>query len=301
MLRSVGPTLLAGLVLAGWSVFLLDTVYLEPLPSTAGKLGVALLLVTAVGAGLVSGLRWWTLLLLPAAFVGFFDLSASLHDSGVEYKPYNTPVLKYLWLIPAVVGLGAVASRFIPLGARIAGAALLLLPLAVFTWAAYRHVRPIDHRPAHPLLIQHPALPESPSYRGVHIGDSKRRLLALLGHPDHAVPGSYVSDAWFDYAYGNDTIRYATTELTGATKRHDLVTAITVRDARAQTPEGVGIGDSLALVQKRFADASCFVPLHGFDPGCQTNDTYEGASGYAYLWFQGDPIEEIVIEGVPPP
>ena len=62
-------TLVTAAVLAAYSIFLLDFTYLEPLPWRSGQIGVVLLLVAALGAGMLSGWRWQTLLLLATCGV----------------------------------------------------------------------------------------------------------------------------------------------------------------------------------------------------------------------------------------
>jgi hypothetical protein len=50
----------------------------------AGTLGVVLLLAVSVGAGLVGGWQWWTLLILPVAAVGFVYISEDLFESASQ-------------------------------------------------------------------------------------------------------------------------------------------------------------------------------------------------------------------------
>ena len=87
--------------------------------------------------------------------------------------------------------------------------------------------------------------------------------------------------------------------LTGAITRRDIVSDITVKDPAAETPEGVGIGDNLAIARKRYPGISCFVL--NFDTECGFFPTYGGASGYASVTFYEDPIDRIEIGGIPPP
>lgn len=298
--RSVGLALVPALALAGWSVFLLaHTSYLEPLPSSAAWIGITLLLVVALGAGLLSGWQWWTLLMLPAAFVGLLHLSESLFDSGVECEPYHPALTRGLLLVPIAIGLGAIAHRLshhAP-AARGVGSLLIALPLAVVSWAGVRHAAPINRVPASRFVVAHPPLPAPPSYRGLRIGDNKQRMVALLGRPDKIDDDG---SGLVDYIYGPDTVTYARHVLTGEITRRNIVYGFTIKDPSAETPEGVGIADSLALVSRRISGAYCLIPLGTHDPVCETNDTYEGASGYANVRFEGDPIDTITIGGVPP-
>lgn len=229
---------LATLSLALWGVVLLGhTRYLEPLPWSAGTIGVTLLIIVALGAGLLSGWQWWTLLALPAALIGFSRLSRSLYDSGVECGPYHPAVTQGLLLVPIAVGVGALTARLArrrtPGSEIVVGSVLVLLPLVVFAWAGIRRARPIDHQPKRPPVIA--------EIRG-------QLRIRRIGEEANA------------------------SGITNAQAKH----------------AGVGIGDSLALVTKRIPGASCLIPLHSFDPGCEVQDPTLGL-----IWVQGDPIERI--------
>jgi hypothetical protein len=299
--RRLALSLLAAVPLAAWSVLLLSrTLYLEPLPGSAGTMGLSLLVAAALGAGLIAGLQWWTLVLLPAGVIGFSRLSESLYDSGVECWPFHPHVSKALLLLPVAILAGAIVARFAMRAALVAGIALVVAPVVVFGWAGLRHARPIDSRPAEVYPIDLPALPALPTYRGLKIGDSRQRMLSLLGPPDRASRGEHDGTADFiDYTYGADTITFARSVLTGSITRRNIVFGIVVRDPKAATAEGVGIGDNLELFRRRYPGAQCFTPLQSFDPICDTESTYKGVSAYAYVVFENDPIDTIRFEGLP--
>ena len=81
MSASSRRTLVAVLVLAGYSIFLLDFTYLEPLPWRSGQIGVVLLLVAALGAAMVGAGSWWSYpLLLAAVGIGIYYPSGSLQQ-----------------------------------------------------------------------------------------------------------------------------------------------------------------------------------------------------------------------------
>ena len=161
-------TLLAALATLVWSFLTLArTDYLDPLPWSAGTIGVSMLVAATLGAGLLSGWQWWTLLVLPAAAIGFFHLSDALYDSGVECEPYHPAVMRGLLLVPAAIALGAVIARFVSRPARVAGAVLVLLPVTAFAWAGFRHQYPIDRQPEHPLMIRW--LGGAVTFRGVAV------------------------------------------------------------------------------------------------------------------------------------
>lgn len=274
----VEPLLWAGLALAGWSVFLLDTGYLEPLPWTAGGFGVALLLMAALGAGLVSGWRRWKLLwLLAAALVGCVSLSGALWYGNPDYPDLNDVALG-LFLLPVVIALGGLATH-LPGRMRLLGGIVLAGPLVVVVWAGFRHLHPVDERPTDRFLIQ---WGDTKAYRGVRYGDSRRRLLSTLGKPD----SSYFDQGYEYLVYGRDTFT-----VTG----EDGVQEIEIKDPRAETSEGVGIRDNLGLVERRLTRG--WGSQIGID--CRHNRRFEPECSSIVdgrlIVFTGDPIEAIDI------
>lgn len=123
----------------------------------------------------MGGWQWWTLLILPAATVGFLYISEDLFYSGSESDQYDAAVGRGLLLLPVAIGIGALVSRWIRNG-RVVGLAVMTLPLVGVAWAGERHVRPIDRRPAHRLLIDVPSNPERPAYRGLAVADTKAKM-----------------------------------------------------------------------------------------------------------------------------
>jgi hypothetical protein len=281
--RRASRALLAAVIVAAWSVVLITyTGYLEPLPWEAGALGVVLLLAVSVGAGLVGGWHWWTLLILPAATVGFLYVSEDLFYSGSEFDQYDAAVGRGLLLLPVAIGIGALASRWIRKG-LVVGLAVMALPLVGIAWAGERHVRPVDHRPADRLLIDVPSNPERPAYRGLAIADTKAQMLELFGRPDRA--------RGIDYKFGADTVKLSGSyagvfnERGGAT--WNGVEYIVIRDSRAETAVGVGIGDNLAVFKRRYPGQWCGLLYRRV--GCEIS------LGYAYVDFDGDPIKSITL------
>lgn len=188
----------SGLLLSAWSIALFEhTPYLEPLPGSAGWTAMALLVLAAAGAGVMSAWQGCTLLMVPAAFVGLVDLSRTMFDSGVECEPFHPALLRGLVLVRIAVALGAVAARFsraLRAEALIGAVLLIGVPVAVFAWAGTRHAAPIDREPAAEprqphsarFVITHPPLPALPSYRGLKDGDGNEadaRGLRSAGAP----------------------------------------------------------------------------------------------------------------------
>ena len=166
----------------------------------------------------------------------------------------------------------------------VVGWALLALPLVLVGWAMARHARPVDHQSTTPLLIafvpsESKKTPFVGSYRGVRVGDRVSSLLARLGTPDRRE----VTDGDIAYWYGNDAFH-------AWAARGERIHAITVRDTRAETAEGVGIGDNLAVAKRH--TPYCDYYDNGFDvfrPSCDWSYPFQ------VIRFEGDPIDEIVI------
>src|SRR5262245_30870108 len=88
--RRGGRAVAASLALGGWSVVLLgETRYLEPLPWSAGTLGVVLVLVAAFGAGSVAGWTPWALLLFLFLPLGLLSASGSIKYDAGDYNVWQ--------------------------------------------------------------------------------------------------------------------------------------------------------------------------------------------------------------------
>jgi hypothetical protein len=74
--------------------------------------------------------------------------------------------------------------------------------------------------------------------------------------------------------------------------RDRVVTGWGTTDKRAQTPEGVGVGDSRELVERRYPDADCFIQNKGTEyvpyPICKVR-VCKGR----LLGFGGEPIRSL--------
>jgi hypothetical protein len=282
MSASSRRAIVATLALAGYSIFLLDFTYLEPLPWRAGQLGVVLLLVAAFGAGMLVGWRWPALLLLAACGIGVLYPSASLQQEGRWWSEHGSEVdgvLVLLVLVPVAIGLGALCGGRLGPRSRIAGAATLALPLIVVAWAGFREASPTDVEPAHPRVISYPA------YRGVKLGEHLPHALTALGKPD----GGSLPDA--DFTFGSDLFEFSAGLEDNAPPAHYSLAILEIRDPNAQTAEGVGIGDNLGLAASRYR-AHCGYDWvqDGWQPECRV---YYDTQGFQQLIFIGDPIEWI--------
>ena len=72
----------------------------------------------------------------------------------------------------------------------------------------------------------------------------------------------------------------------------DRVTAWGTTDPRAATPEGVGVGDAQALVERRYPDARCFVQNEGSEYATYPLCKVRVCAG-RWLGFGGDPIRSL--------
>jgi hypothetical protein len=179
--------------------------------------------------------------------------------------------------VPLAILLGALLRRLTGHG-RSVGAVVLALPLVVVAWAGFRHIRPIDVHPAEAITISYPR------YRGVALGERFPKVLAILGAPDR-------QDGTIDLTYGRDTFELTPPDANfDAPEMNYRLVIVDVRSPRAETSEGVGLGDSLSLVRSRLrAPGRCY---HDgtFRPYCYV---YFDSAGLNQLEFIGDPIEQI--------
>src|SRR5262249_20289083 len=148
-----------------------------------------------------------------------------------ESEQVGNGALKLLWLFPVALAVGVLVSKFTP-KTHIAGAVLLAFPLVFIAWAGFRHVRPLDYKPTRRVAI---AWKSTPTYRGVVGSPDRTTVVKVLGSPDRTLPDGTSS---VDLVYGRDDF-----VVTGGN-----VEVIDIKDPSAETPEGVGIGDNLALV-----------------------------------------------------
>jgi hypothetical protein len=152
--------------------------------------------------------------------------------------------------------------------------------------------------PADPLLLDW----KRGTYEGVRLGDHRAELQRVIGRPQRrgsTEPFEPIGDDFYDIGGltnfaspdigESETLRYrrrvfATTG--------DRVTAWGTTDERAETPEGVGIGDERELIEQRYASADCFTQNEGSEypsyPICKVR-----VCAGRLLAFGGEPIRSI--------
>jgi len=144
------------------------------------------------------------------------------------------------------------------------------------------------------------------TYEGLRLGDDSAKLRDVLGPPVRQGPGEPFEPAGEDFyeiggltsftdpevgtaAGGSTTLRYRRRVF--LTTAHRL-TAWGTTDERAQTPEGVGVGDEQALVERRYPGARCFIQNEGTEyvtyPLCKVR-----VCAGRLLGFGGDPIKSL--------
>lgn len=137
------------------------------------------------------------------------------------------------------------------------------------------------------------------TFRGITIGDSVARAGRLFGSPVRGDPnfaptpvGVAAADLSGPSSMPNwQTWRYR--DLVVFTDRGHVRGYLTT-DPNAQTPAGVGIGDSLAVARRTYSHLSCFAVALGSDASNPSYLACDGTltSGLA-IWFGGDPIKSI--------
>ena len=184
--------------------------------------------------------------------------------------------------------------------ARLIATVLALMVLA--SGVAGCDVGPRDGSPQDPLVLDW----RRGTYEDVRLGDSTRRLVQLLGRPERRgrnEPSEPIGEDFYDIGgltnYGAPDIgrRLADFEHLRYKRRvfgtnGGRVTNWGTTDDRAETPEGVGVGDSRELIMRRYPRADCFIQNEGTEyvtyPICRIR-VCKGR----LLGFGGSPVKSI--------
>jgi hypothetical protein len=252
-----------------------------------------LLALPSLGLGLAAG-HWWTVA-LPLLIAAPYALAGEDGSNAFAYR-LPAPAIAVLALAAAVLVLTAVliqtGRHALPAWV---GAALLLAGCVPLAWTTYRHLRPLDE--AGDLLVGD----EARSFRGVALGDSRRRVTEELGAPLRG-DGGTIAPVGEDFDDIGGPPFIATPGTTHESLRYrDLtvllsngrVYGLLVTNPQADTTQGVGIGDNLALAEDRYSSLDC---------GIAEADDYRRfpyCSGRLardrWIWFGQDPIRSIVV------
>lgn len=281
----------SGFVVAVIVAMLLDGPLSEPLLRTLayGLLAAAIVLSAVVAAS------WW-FLIAGLALVIIWGASAT--GIGVVFVAVaGAPVIFGVLALAVVVGRAARRrGKTSPLASAMA--ACIGLALGVGGVDAIR--APIDKDPTNPLIVDW----QDGRYEGIALRSSTASLIRRLGQPVRQGANEPANPIGADYyeiggptsfrspgdAYSKDTVlRYKRRSFFASNRR---VYGWVTTDTRAQSPEGVGIGDSRDLVTKRYPEADCRTANEGSEyvtfPLCEVR-----VCTGRLLAFGGDPIKSV--------
>jgi hypothetical protein len=258
----------------------------QPLPPLPFAVFVALALVSTIAVGMAAR-TWWVLLAAAAPL-----LWASQGPLGLIIGGFAVPP------VALGIGLGVTMGRHFGRRGALAGCALLALAFLPLATAVAMARWPHDRQPAHPVLIDL----AMGSYAGVTLGDSeqealsktKEPLLSRNGQDLHQLAGVDGADA-FSSAYATETVVYRDHALM---IRNGIVVAIVITNPDAETAEGIGPGDGLALVPQRYPMLHCEAHDGYSDEGPAGPPDCHGHVGDVGLWVSEDPVQLVTIASV---
>lgn len=259
--------------------------------------GPVILIVNSLALGLAGGRL--LVLLAPLALIPIFPLSRASEPLAFSSSAAKELIAFLAVLIALGIGGRALTRRR---GSRAdrrtagAGVALLGLTSAVTGWGIYLDHRVVDQVPSEPLLIDE----RSGAYRGIAPGSPTGRVLRLLGPPADStgyVPHPLETEAGDTSGLpalpAEQTWRYPTLVVSTSEGR---VRGYLTTDPSAQTPAGVGIGDSLAIAERAYSDLDCGGQLGGSDAvNPSALACHRQLAGGGQISFAGDPIDSIQV------
>jgi hypothetical protein len=248
--------------------------------------------VTAAAVGLAFVARsWWTILAGLVVLPLYGERVLDNDPLGLFFTVvFLTPAALALFAIATVIGKAVDPAR-----ARMAGIVTVSLAAALTAVGLYVDRRVVDESPDEPLVID----AERGTYRGLQIGLRKADARSLLGDPperadvegdetpvgvdysDISAPSSY--PAWDKWRYEGFAVFFAKGQVQGFVTTSD----------RSETREGVGVGDSLDLVEDRYTGVTCDA-LTAYESSIpETPYCTGGIADDRQIWFGGDPIDSI--------
>jgi hypothetical protein len=264
----------------------------DPWDALAGWLGASAVAAAGVGSALVVG-RWkaiW-LVLLIAPPLALLTRQPEPGLWAIFAVPFFTAVAALLCV--AAIGVRGLAARRGHVLPASGGWVLLGLAATLTLVGVYLDQRVIDRDPVHPREVDL----RHHRYRGVAIGMRTGDVPKVLGSRGRAVPsdkvaaqegphGPSVTPAWREREYTGLAV--------AASGEH--VRALATRDRDAQTADGVGPGDSLAIAKRRYPDVACDGVTEGSD---SINPSYPACTGRlpdgTEVYFGGDPIDVVLL------
>ena len=257
----------------------------QPLPPLPVAVFVVLALVSTIAVGMAAR-TWWVLLAAAAPL-----LWASQGPLGLIFGGFAVPP------VALGIGMGVTTGRHFGRRGALAGCALLALAFLPLATAVGLARWPHDHRPAHPVPIDL----AMGSYAGVTIGDSEREALR---HAKEPLVGRGVRRLWKSGGDGSDPFASSSVNDALIYRDHTLllldgtVVAIVFTNPDAETPEGIGPGDGLALVPQLYPMLHCEAHDGYSDEGPAGPPDCHGHVGDVGLWTSGDPVELVTIASV---
>lgn len=258
----------------------------QPLPPLPFAVFVVLALLSTIAVGMAAR-TFWVLLAAAAPLVWATEGPLGLIFGGFAVAP-----------VALGIGMGVTMGRHFGRRGAVAGCVLLALAFLPLATAVALAQWPHDRQPAHPVPIDL----AMGSYAGVTLGDSEQEalrkttepLLSRNGQDLHQLAGVNGADA-FSSAYATETVVYRDHALM---IRNGIVVAIVIANPDAETPEGIGPGDGLALVPKRYPMLHCEAHDGYSDEGPAGPPDCHGHIGDVGLWISEDPVQLVTIASV---
>jgi hypothetical protein len=288
-----------GLVFLFVAVFWESSRLADPLPAYGGLVA---LIGGTVAAGLLGGGWWAPVVTIVVAFVVGLILVEPLDVSAARVLAYFMAGLP-VFACASAIGVGVrkvtrgAARPWVALASSGALAVCVLVPAGASAYDVLRPAR--DVTPDDPLIVDW----QRGTYAGVSLGSPVRTVVDRLGAPERRGDDEFFDaidegDGGFGTFHAPREPRRPSDIAFLRYQRDVFMTADGsvagwgTRDARAQTPEGIGIGDSRELVRRRFPQARCFIENEGTEyvtyPVCQVR-VCDGR----LLGFSGEPISGV--------
>lgn len=262
----------------------------EPL---AGPIGWIAALLATVALGLM--LRWSGVLIVAIGFI----VVAVVVRPGAEQLETVLLVVFVLPVLAASAGIAAFVARWID-GSR-PGAVVLAGALVATTIGLVLNARTVDHRPEAPVAIDL----STGAFADIRLGAAASSLRATRGTAtvtrvpttrlitETAPLGQDSRDLSGPSAMDVDFKIHRFERVAVFVHRGRLVGYVTT-DPNVELGKGVGVGDSISLIEDRGLPFACEGVSLGSDA---TRPSYPACSkpvrGGAVLWVGGDPIDSI--------
>ena len=288
--------IVAGLGLVGALLVgaLLEGTLTEPLLEDVGivSLSLAVLLSAAVAAS------WWFL----AAGIPIVVLSAIPFDDTLPFAVLGA-IISAPFVFAALAG-GVAVGRMLRGRARsstnLVRAMVGCIALTLILGGVDALRPPVDKHPENPLTVDW----RKGTYEGVALRSTSADLIARLGKPEKRggdEPAEPIGEDYYDIggptSFGSpgrgpsedETLRFEDRSFFATDGR---ISGWVTTSERAETPEGVGVGDSRELVKQRYPAADCRTGNEGTEYATFPLCEIRVCSG-RLLVFGGDPIKSV--------